>query len=253
MIRRPIRRDDGFTLVELLVVIVVLGVLATITVFAVRGLTDKAAESAQAADEHILVTAEEAHQARFNSYAIEADLVTVGLLTSESSQLDIALEPDGTAYTIVPEGSGTSPTTVPPATTTPPAPPAAVATTVAGFDGESFGTGVHRVVVISDSSSWSGSWASFVAGGASLATTEVILLGAGDVRTTADVDAIVATGATYVIAPSSIAITGPSGGTFVGQYLSETVSANQFWWGHTQGNSLTAALDHYRTAIVPGG
>ena len=33
--------DGGFTLVELLVVIVVLGVLAAVTVFAVRGITDR--------------------------------------------------------------------------------------------------------------------------------------------------------------------------------------------------------------------
>ena len=33
-------QDKGFTLVELLIVIVILGILATVTVFAVRGITD---------------------------------------------------------------------------------------------------------------------------------------------------------------------------------------------------------------------
>ena len=44
-------KDKGFTLVELLIVIVILGILATIVVFAVRGITDKGQKSACAATE----------------------------------------------------------------------------------------------------------------------------------------------------------------------------------------------------------
>jgi prepilin-type N-terminal cleavage/methylation domain-containing protein len=40
------KKDKGFTLVELLIVIVILGILATVTVFAVRGITDQGQESA---------------------------------------------------------------------------------------------------------------------------------------------------------------------------------------------------------------
>ncbi len=40
------KQDKGFTLVELLIVIVILGILATVTVFAVRGITDKGQENA---------------------------------------------------------------------------------------------------------------------------------------------------------------------------------------------------------------
>ena len=39
-------QDKGFTLVELLIVIVILGILATVTVFAVRGITDRGQDNA---------------------------------------------------------------------------------------------------------------------------------------------------------------------------------------------------------------
>ena len=45
------KQDKGFTLVELLIVIVILGILATVTVFAVRGITDQGKASACAADQ----------------------------------------------------------------------------------------------------------------------------------------------------------------------------------------------------------
>ena len=43
-------QDKGFTLVELLIVIVILGILATVTVFAVRGITDRGQTTACEAD-----------------------------------------------------------------------------------------------------------------------------------------------------------------------------------------------------------
>jgi len=44
------KQDKGFTLVELLIVIVILGILATVTVFAVTGITNKGKTSACQAD-----------------------------------------------------------------------------------------------------------------------------------------------------------------------------------------------------------
>ena len=51
------KQDKGFTLVELLIVIVILGILATVTVFAVRGITDRGQENACAVDQRTLDTA----------------------------------------------------------------------------------------------------------------------------------------------------------------------------------------------------
>ncbi len=58
------KQDKGFTLVELLIVIVILGILATVTVFAVRGITDQGEESACRADQKTLQVAIEAYIAQ---------------------------------------------------------------------------------------------------------------------------------------------------------------------------------------------
>ncbi len=50
-------QDKGFTLVELLIVIVILGILSTVTVFAVRGITTDAQSNACTTEEKTLQTA----------------------------------------------------------------------------------------------------------------------------------------------------------------------------------------------------
>jgi general secretion pathway protein G len=57
------KQDKGFTLVELLIVIVILGILATVTVFAVRGITDRGQENACDVEQRTLDTAIEAYYA----------------------------------------------------------------------------------------------------------------------------------------------------------------------------------------------
>ena len=78
------RRDGeaGFTLVELLVVIVVLGVLSAVVVFSVGGISNKSKRSACLSDVSAVQTAEEAYYAQNNSYTTIANLVTAKLLRS---------------------------------------------------------------------------------------------------------------------------------------------------------------------------
>ena len=53
-------QDKGFTLVELLIVIVILGILAAVTVFAVRGITERGQDNACDVEQRSIATAIEA-------------------------------------------------------------------------------------------------------------------------------------------------------------------------------------------------
>lgn len=105
----PTDRDDrGFTLVEILIVIVVLGVLATIVVVSVRGITDRGERSSCQADRDVMATAVENFFAQQGGTAIpisdppvenvtgvtaEGTLAARGYITDVSIRHDI--EPDG--------------------------------------------------------------------------------------------------------------------------------------------------------------
>ena len=65
--------ERGFTLVELLIVIVILGILAGIVVFAVGAFNDRGETSACKADRKAVEVAVEAYRAKFSAYPAGAD------------------------------------------------------------------------------------------------------------------------------------------------------------------------------------
>ena len=93
------KQDKGFTLVELLIVIVILGILATITVFAVRGITDQGQTSACNADKKTLQTATEAYFAQKGGTVVsEQALVDAKLMVDLSTNFDVSAAGVVSAY-----------------------------------------------------------------------------------------------------------------------------------------------------------
>jgi prepilin-type N-terminal cleavage/methylation domain-containing protein len=91
-------QDKGFTLVELLIVIVILGILATVTVFAVTGITNKGKTSACSSDAKTIQTAEEAYSANHGVYTdVLQTLVNDGLMHSASTKFTVAVYAAGVA------------------------------------------------------------------------------------------------------------------------------------------------------------
>jgi prepilin-type N-terminal cleavage/methylation domain-containing protein len=63
-------RDEGFTLVEILIVIVILGILAGVAVFAVQDLSSSSATAACQSDFKTLENAQEVYKAQTGAYAL---------------------------------------------------------------------------------------------------------------------------------------------------------------------------------------
>ncbi|MCB0957224.1 MAG: prepilin-type N-terminal cleavage/methylation domain-containing protein [Ilumatobacteraceae bacterium] len=213
------RKDRGFTLVELLVVIVVLGVLATITVFAVRGISDRGQQSACASEWNTVQRAEEAHMAQFGAYADEAGLVSAGLLRGQSEMVDITLASDdySLAYTTPKCESGTaitapassSPvtsapdTTAAPPTTAPPAPSVTFGT-FGGFDAAFYGSGSTTILLVGYGTGLTeaaSQWTNFVATFEPIDGVRMVIVDTSPAAqtTTTDINALVAVGSDQVI------------------------------------------------------
>ncbi len=88
--------DRGFTLIEVLIVIVVLGVIAAVTVFAVRGITDKGEVSSCQTDRLTVVRAAEYYLVEKNVDEIPAS--GVGADRFERTLVDEALLRDVSTF-----------------------------------------------------------------------------------------------------------------------------------------------------------
>ena len=94
--------DTGYTLVELLVVVLVLGILASVVVFAISGISASATETACEADERQLAVAAETYAALYSTSSIdetgtgndryEQTLIDVGLLGEASEMHDLGAD-----------------------------------------------------------------------------------------------------------------------------------------------------------------
>lgn len=107
--RKNCDHQEGFTLVELLVVIVILGILAAIVVFAVTGVTGNGQKSACQTDARTVEAAEEAAFAQSQStgtasYTNMAGLTSGGFLHQSSTLWSISLTSNSagvnTAYSL---------------------------------------------------------------------------------------------------------------------------------------------------------
>ena len=88
-------RDKGFTLVELLIVITIMGILATVAVFAVRGVTNNAQANTCKADRSTLQTAAETYFAQYGGTQIATAALTAGQLYTGSAVQTAIAAPTG--------------------------------------------------------------------------------------------------------------------------------------------------------------
>lgn len=159
-------RDRGFTLVEVLIVIVILGILASVTVFAVRGVSAKSQGNACATELKTYETAAAAYFTVHNSFPASLSDLTPGYVKTDTSpgvwQIsgeDVSPVAGGKCAAAAPSTTVTttpgSPVTATPTTTPATTPATSVpgttspsSTTYAGQPALVFGTGSDVVLLV---------------------------------------------------------------------------------------------------------
>ena len=101
--------EGGFTLVELLIVIVILGILAAIVVLAIGGLSGSAKTASCKSGSKTVESAEDAYYATQTppTYGSMAQLETAGLLKQAAADIPFTATGTGTGYTITGTGDCT--------------------------------------------------------------------------------------------------------------------------------------------------
>ncbi|HSW37431.1 MAG TPA: prepilin-type N-terminal cleavage/methylation domain-containing protein [Candidatus Saccharimonadales bacterium] len=98
--RKP--KQQGFTIVELLIVIVIIGILAALVITTYTGIQAKARNSERQTDVNSLQTQLEAYFAQNGNYPSRTDLNTAAWLTANMKSLDVGAlkDPQGTVSTL---------------------------------------------------------------------------------------------------------------------------------------------------------
>ena len=131
MRQRTTRHQSGFTLVETLVVITILGVISVGAVVAFGGFSKATDDATCAADEKSLASAQDAALATNGVYLTETELVAEKFLKEDIGSFDVVLASGAKSYSLVmtgtctlavassaPPTSSTAPTSTTPTSTT---------------------------------------------------------------------------------------------------------------------------------------
>ncbi len=101
-LRAAQEKESGFTLVELLLVVAILGVLAGVVVFSVAGIQNDSQKASCKTEAATVRSAEEAYFVKNKAYATAAQLTAAPnkLLSSAPTLVTIAVGGGGTSYTL---------------------------------------------------------------------------------------------------------------------------------------------------------
>jgi prepilin-type N-terminal cleavage/methylation domain-containing protein len=110
------RGDGGFTMIELIIVVAVVGILASIVIFALGSQQATALRGACATDASVILTAQEAHRTLEGSFAPDVETLVPDFIRytpQNSSHYVITTDTSGTVY-VAPAGGSPVPATVQP-------------------------------------------------------------------------------------------------------------------------------------------